>query len=286
MIYPVDNVKQTIFPATPPSKRQGNYILPKPHQVGTTIIDNIIPAIHSLSDRAKSDIVCETILLDESDQLDFEPLPLEYAPLPDSCTQNSEKRKRKAVESLFELLPKRKGIHFLNHPNLVEIPENNNEDKCNAWYSKKELETIKYKARRLAAEIHQRNSISSLPYMETISKTYGHCVETGRPTLTDMEGLVTWVSKGHSRRGLERWSIPLIGKHRQWRQANSIRLVLKEQRDMDPSISISQRLKRLRRVSEVCSSASKSFAAALGIADEEAAKEAYLSNTRLCIGEI
>ena len=55
---------------------------------------------------------------------------------------------------------------------------------------------------------------------------------------------------------------------------------------MDLSISISQRMKRLRRASEVCSSASKSFAEALGKADEEAAKEAYLNNTCLYTGEL
>lgn len=290
MIYQTDNVKQTIIPATHPSKdqRNNNNTMPKPHQVETTMIDNIIPEIDSLSDRVKGKITCETIMyntLNVSDQFDFEPLPLEYVSVSNSCAQNSEQKKRKALELTFEI-PKRKGVQFLNDPHSVEIPANNEEDKCNTWYNRNELETIKYKARRLAAEIHERNSISTLPYMDTISKTYGHCVETGQPTLTDMQGLVTWVSKGHSRRGLERWSIPLVGKHRQWRQANSIRLVLKEQRDMDLSISISQRMKRLRRASEVCSSASKSFAEALGKADEEAAKEAYLNNTCLYTGEL
>jgi hypothetical protein len=158
----------------------------------------------------------------------------------------------------------------------LEIPTNTPEEATNIWYNKKDLETIRNKAQAIAAVIHSReNEPHALPYMETIQNAYKLCCSTSRPTRGDMQGLFTWVAKGHSRRGLEQWSVPAIRVHTRSTHTSVVYQVQVAQQLSDPDESYVDRMERIRKASEVYSLAAKTFAHALGEADEEAAKEVH-----------
>ena len=219
-------------------------------------------------------------------EIDLNPIPLEVEsdldpillnfmmlPVPPAC----EERKRKAPEHAFETNRKRKRVQFSNSTHSVlEIPTISPEDAINIWYNQRDLETIRTKVRGIAAVIHRRENVPhALPYMETIQDAYKLCFKTSRPTRHDMQGLFTWVSKGHSRRGLERWSVPAMRFHTRNTYTSIVYQVIAAQQASYPGESNAERMERIRKASEFYSLAAKTFAEALGKADEEAAKEVH-----------
>jgi hypothetical protein len=219
-------------------------------------------------------------------EIDLDPIPLEVESDLDPISLNfimlpgppvCEERKRKAPEHAFETNRKRKTVQFSNSTHSVrEIPTIAPEDATNIWYNKRDLETIRTKVRGIAAVIHRRENVPhALPYMETIQNAYRLCFKTSRPTRHDMQGLFTWVSKGHSRRGLERWSVPAMRFHARNTHSTIVYQVTAAQQASYPGESNVERMERIRKASEFYSSAAKTFAEALGKADEEAAKEVH-----------
>jgi hypothetical protein len=225
-------------------------------------------------------LICSELNL--ADSLDMEPLPFEY----NYSTPHIAQCKIDETLDFCDIHDPReiaqgKRVRFRSDcAQSVEVPINTEEDKASKWYSRSDLEYMKYKARTLSEEIHQRNSLTfhTLPYKDIISKAYEDCMRVGKPTRRNLQGLFTWISKGHSRRGLERWSVPRVGKHRRWRQARVIHHVLKEQQEVKPMESVRSRMKRLRETSELYSLAAKNFAEALGKADEVAAKDVFIDD--------
>lgn len=131
------------------------------------------------------------------------------------------------------------------------------------WYQQTELSHIKRKAVVVSKEAH-RYGFGSL-----LTNTYGNAGDETQDALN------TWARNANSRRGLERWINNEYSAKRSDIRRRTIQSVLRAQEKMrvenidDPDYG----MKVLSRLSEAFSQDSRNFAACMGKADEEAAKD-------------
>jgi hypothetical protein len=86
------------------------------------------------------------------------------------------------------------------------------EDKIKLWWSPHELTLISREAKLIAKGIRTRSyrkSNKPTSYARVVRQVYMECSETGSTSRTTTYNLQQWHSLGHSRRGLELYSVPI-----------------------------------------------------------------------------
>ena len=149
------------------------------------------------------------------------------------------------------------------------------------WWQREDLKSIKSNAKSLSNAIFEQKTLAShhFGYKNVVQRTYAQCLHDKNLTAEDKKGLFLWISKGHSRRGLERWSVPSVGRHRQSRRDNMVNGVLATQASL-LHLHPGERAPLLREASEQFTLSSKLFAAAMGEADAYAASEDLNNNSK------
>jgi len=185
-----------------------------------------------------------------------------------------------------------------NDGNEHDDDDNIRKQQCNTtnelWQTREELGKMRSRAKALSAEIANKSSAAMtkqhqhLSYHNVVERIYRqawdcflqpntHPTDAGNntaPIIDDYKGLYIWVQHGHSRRGLERWSVPSVGYHRQEQRALLVHELLTIQYN-SPNVSA----KMLRKVSKSYSGPAKLYALAMGRADEEAAMAGHSSSS-------
>mmetsp|Transcript_13810 Transcript_13810/g.21045 ORF Transcript_13810/g.21045 Transcript_13810/m.21045 type:complete len:251 (+) Transcript_13810:203-955(+) len=151
----------------------------------------------------------------------------------------------------------------------------------NLWETREELEKMRSRAKSLSAEIASKSfniktENQHLSYHSVLTRIYRRALSSSRSGLKevddfnshidDQKGLYIWVQHGNSRRGLERWSVPSMGNHRNDQRALLVSRLLSVQHAF-PAVST----RTLSEVSKQFSESAKVFALAMGKADEFAA---------------
>lgn len=187
--------------------------------------------------------------------------------------------------TLLKEQPRRvsKRVHFptIGLSDTVEIdifPPLNSREKSKLWWARSDLEDMKRNARDLAKTIyirHYAKKKGDQSYGSAVQRIYAGCMIKTRNiiSLDDRLNLWLWITHGHSRRGLERWSVPEVGQHRRRRRHSAVRSVLGIQKALDPDLSAAAKREVLRKCSEQYSRSARLFAEALGEADAVAALE-------------
>lgn len=168
------------------------------------------------------------------------------------------------------------------HPSTVPNGEQQHITSWNTlWQTREELEVMRSRAKALSAEIANKSSINSfqyqhLSYQSVLERIYRHASKSAKTrsktnatlisNIDHEKGLYIWVQHGHSRRGLERWSVPSIGHHRNEQRALLVNHLLSVQYAF-PAAST----KMLCKISKKFSESAKLYALAMGRADETAA---------------
>jgi hypothetical protein len=146
-------------------------------------------------------------------------------------------------------------------------------EKAAAWYQSYEYGRIKQLAKSTARGIRDRESntkIMECTYSSVLEAAYISTLDSKTNiSENDMVYLEHWTAVGHSRRGLERWSIPAMEDSRRKHRASAIKSVMEMQRacQFEPEM-----------ISQVYKKKSKSagrFAALMGQADQAAASIEY-----------
>lgn len=115
----------------------------------------------------------------------------------------------------------------------VSVPAKHKEitesDKKQIWYNRRDLKSIRAKARSLALRIQadRQKSDFEYSYADTMEKVFWKARDLSEE---DELKLWAWFSQAHARRGLERLSASQVGRNRQAKAA--IRKVLQTQEDL------------------------------------------------------
>lgn len=137
------------------------------------------------------------------------------------------------------------------------------------WYLREEYETQGSLASSVAAGIRGSEGDG---YVGTVEKVYKSCMGSLGPSDLYVQKLAHWTRVAHSRRGLEKWSVMSIAKHRRHRRKALVRTILDLQRDPGMAkIDARQREEVFRICSERGSQAERRFALIMGHADAVAA---------------
>lgn len=188
------------------------------------------------------------------------------------------------TESIFPPFKKRK-VQFNEtltfHPFPGTGSERLDKSSITLWRTREELEGMRSCAKALSAEIANKSSTITtqhqhLSYQSVLERIYRHSLQSSKTksktnfdsnsNIDDRKGLCIWVQHGHSRRGLERWSVPSIGHHRNEQRALLVNHLLSVQYAFPTASS-----KMLCKISKKISEPAKLFALAMGKADEIAA---------------
>lgn len=160
----------------------------------------------------------------------------------------------------------------------------------NLWETREELEKMRSRAKALSAEIASKSSNiktenQHLSYHSVLKRIYRRALTSSKSGLKkaydfnshidDQRGLYIWVQHGNSRRGLERWSVPSMGNHRNDQRALLVSRLLSIQHAF-PAVST----KTLSEISKRFSEPAKVFALAMGKADEFAAMAEHGSTSK------
>lgn len=185
------------------------------------------------------------------------------------CVQS--KRKRSHVhwgdeshsESSSRLVVERIGAF------LTPSSEMTKREIATRWYLREEYETQGSLASSVAAGIRDSEGDG---YVGTVEKVYKSCLGSLGPSDLYVQKLAHWTRVAHSRRGLERWSVMGIDKHRRHRRKTLVRTILDLQREPSMAkIDARQREEVFRICSERGSQAERRFALIMGHADAVAA---------------
>jgi hypothetical protein len=163
-----------------------------------------------------------------------------------------------------EYRERRKKVRFSTNNELREVPYE--DDPGRSWFRNEELLHFRSRGKVLAMEIsttHQADG-HCLSYKNVIEGTYRQAVASSARFEPDT-GLLVWVQHGHSRRGLERWSVPSIGWYRHDRRHCLIRSIIFVQRN-----NVYDKDMVLRQLSEHYSAPGARFALAIAAADAHA----------------
>jgi hypothetical protein len=142
-------------------------------------------------------------------------------------------------------------------------------DKADLYYSRKELNEIRFDAKQLGQTVSRKQDPTNpLAYKNVMERSYRACVKGGIPSNTDMEYLIHWTSACPMRRGLEKACVPALGVARTKRTNYCVAAVLAMQQRATPE----EREQKMRAVSEQLSIPSRSLARVHGIVDATVAR--------------
>eukprot|EP00542_Grammatophora_oceanica_P020555 CAMPEP_0194046456 /NCGR_PEP_ID=MMETSP0009_2-20130614/21120_1 /TAXON_ID=210454 /ORGANISM="Grammatophora oceanica, Strain CCMP 410" /LENGTH=344 /DNA_ID=CAMNT_0038691751 /DNA_START=125 /DNA_END=1159 /DNA_ORIENTATION=+ len=166
-------------------------------------------------------------------------------PRSSNITSNKNKRTRRhyATPSAFEQpqQQQRKSVRFSPAITVCYDNEDLNDNlvQSDLWWSHDELMDMKRHAKQLAQHIaakhaqhvqqesttatsnNNNDSSTSIPYVKVVEGVYKSCIKAPsdeRKVQRDLHGLMVWAQHGHSRRGLERWSVKHLGAHCAYRR--------------------------------------------------------------------
>lgn len=179
----------------------------------------------------------------------------------------SNKRRRVSVSPSRRRAKTIKKVRFNSDDRIQELSIDP-EVKERCWIPKQEMEISRKRAKCLALEISTTNHMRNheLSYKNVFENAYKHALQGKQPS--DSKALSVWVAQGHSRRGLERWSLPLMSCHRQERRNKLVETLMTVQKQ-----AVEEKGQTLCRVSRHYSKPARVFARALGAADAHAAAE-------------
>lgn len=182
-------------------------------------------------------------------------------------TTTTSKRRRSSLDLHQTGRGGKKKVRFSTTNQLYEISleEYNNPDSL--WFRSDELHHFRSKGKGLALEIsvHQHMRDHTLSYKNVMEGVYHHALG-GNVNELPHRGLLVWIQHGHSRRGLERWSVPSVGWYRQDRRndlVHSLMIVQGQQLQNKELV--------LQQLSEFYSAPAKRLALIMGAADARAA---------------
>ena len=181
-------------------------------------------------------------------------------------TNATHTRKRRRASFSGEVYCERtKKVRFSANHELREIPCEDDPDR--SWFRNEELLHFRSRGKVLAMEISTTHQVEGhcLSYKNVIEGAYRQAVLSSARFEPDT-GLLVWIQHGHSRRGLERWSVPSIGWYRHDRRNALIRSIIFMQRN-----NIYEKDMVLRQLSEHYSAPGARFALAIAAADAHAA---------------
>lgn len=197
---------------------------------------------------------------------------------------------------------------------LTPSSEMSMREKSHIWWQARDYEVFKGTARLISSEIRRRTEASSNArgssrgtegYASVLTRSLDSCRLTPLPSHSEDENidlshplprrlfayLTHWVRVGHSRRGLERWSVSSHSDSRNAARQDAIRTVLVEQNQEGEAEDeragtgdgTDGMAERLRRVSIRATRSARLFARAIGQADAAAIGSGIYDPTLCCI---
>ena len=169
---------------------------------------------------------------------------------------------------------------------LVTSTEMDEGEKNRVWYQKEESLCHRNLAKNVAKGIRKQvPSSSPESYTNVVSQVYKGCMTSRGPSEIAVAKLAHWSSVGHSRRGLEKWSVPNISKIRQQARSSTIAAVLEQQQMLQHStLHSDDRAEILRLLSLQTSEISRRFAYFVAKADEMAVRNENMDFSKIRIG--
>jgi hypothetical protein len=149
------------------------------------------------------------------------------------------------------------------------------EQKTDMWWQPDDYIMMKNTAKAVAGTIRDGGvyNQSRLDYAQVIHRVYFSHINQINPGRIETEMFKLWIAAGHSRRGLESWSVPGLFQERQTRKQGICKQVLKAYKDAEAMGSdLESRHEFVRAVYERISAPGKLLALDFGTADEFAAK--------------
>lgn len=147
------------------------------------------------------------------------------------------------------------------------------EEHLNTWYPSHELVAQRQLAFNVAAGIRQGEASSGgNSYGGVMERVYNSCLpDSARgPSKDDLRMLEHWTRVAHSRRGLERWSIPASGERRAEARKVLVQEIVRLQQRIDPHLDSDEKAEKIRSRSRSLSRASRRYATIMGLADAKA----------------
>lgn len=150
-------------------------------------------------------------------------------------------------------------------------------EKAATWYQPSEYERIKGAAMIIARGIRDQDAF------ETMKHSYQQVLLTAYQSIIDSQVVISerdtklfshWISVGHSRRGLERWSVPALFALQHRRRAISVQAVLDAQSicsSEDLALFGNDKSKVIATLYSHLTKGSREFALLMGQADQVAA---------------
>jgi hypothetical protein len=149
------------------------------------------------------------------------------------------------------------------------------EEHFNTWYPSDELIAQRILARNVAAGVRKcEPSSDENSYGGVIERVYNSCLHgIGRgPSKKDVKLLELWTRVAHSRRGLERWSVPKSGEQRSETRKALVQEIVRFQHGIDPHLDVDEKAEMIRTRSRALSHASRRYATIMGQADAKAVR--------------
>ena len=157
------------------------------------------------------------------------------------------------------------------------------DEHSNIWYLPQELLAQGLLARQVAAGIlRSEPSSDENSYVGVMERIYNSCLPdcTSGPPKGDLTKLEHWTRVAHSRRGLERWSVPTSGHQRAQTRKALVKDIVQFQRSMEAHFDPDDKAELIRTRSLAWSDASRSYAAIMGHADAVAARSEPLQRIK------
>ena len=134
------------------------------------------------------------------------------------------------------------------------------DEHCNRWYLPNELLAQSVLAHRVAAAIHSDGpSSDESSYVGVMERIYNSCLPecTSGPSHEVLTKLEHWTRVAHSRRGLERWSVPTSGARRIKTRKALVKDIVQFQRSMEANCDPNEKAEKIRTRSRAWSYADR-----------------------------
>lgn len=205
--------------------------------------------------------------------------PSSMAPV-DLSNQNSQEQPRQVR---FQQEDGETSVDVIGEvPSLHDLDQ---ETKLALWWQPDDFQIMKKTAKSIACSIRESHQFSSrLFYTKVLKIVYRTYAAGQQPTPMIFDSFMLWVATGHSRRGLEHWSVPGLSKHRQQQKVRTTKEVVKRFHELstmhsdvtcDDESYLRKTDEEIREFYQQLSATSRRFALALGKADEFAARREH-----------
>lgn len=146
------------------------------------------------------------------------------------------------------------------------------------WLNQEEWKQIRRSGQNVVDSVQKGDFIWSEArrhsYIKTMTKLWRTCVKGKHISDSMKEELIFWTSIGHSRRGLEKFSVTEVQEERQRRRREHIEgIMFVQDQCWDHEINVDQTARLLRVASEKLSQVATQFAAILADADASAVSD-------------